>query len=385
MKRLFIGIAILTLLLIFVPINTHFFSDAPDKQETATQVEPQTTKVRLAAFGDIMMHTPQIQSGNLGNGKYDFRKFFKEIKPYIEKADIAVGNLELTLAGPSKPYSGYPLFNAPDEIVDALKDAGVDAVSTANNHAMDTGVPGVIRTYQVVKEKGIEPFGTAPSEEERKPLIIEKNGIKFGFLAYTEHTNGNPVPKDKPYLINRINIDQIKKDIKKAREMGAEFVCVSLHWGQEYMRQPNDFQKETAKKVLEAGADAILGSHPHVLQRIEKVNVGGKEKLLIYSLGNFISNQFDPYTDEGVIVYFDVEKDPKTKEVKLTNVSFLPTFVHKYSENGKPQYVIIPEETAEPVNLPKYPGLTESKWQEAYQHTYDTIRETEAIPAFASK
>lgn len=383
MKRLFIGIAILTLIFVFTPVDTNFFSDAPAKEEIPMQAE--VSKVRIAAFGDIMMHNPQIESGKLDNGKYDFRKFFKEINPYIEKADIAVGNLELTLAGPSQPYSGYPRFNAPDEIVDALKDAGVDAVSTANNHAMDTGVLGIIRTYQVVKEKGIKPFGTAPSEKERKPLIIEKNGIKIGFLAYTEHTNGNPVPQNKPYLVNRIDVNQIKKDIQTARQMGAEFVCVSLHWGQEYMRQPNEFQKETAKKVLESGADAILGSHPHVIQHIEKVKVGGKEKLLIYSLGNFISNQSDPYTDEGVIVYFDVEKDPKTNEVKLANVSFLPTFVHRYIENGKSQYVIIPEETAEPVNLPNYPGLKESKWKEAYQHTFEIIRETDAIPAFSSK
>ncbi|SDY99359.1 CapA family protein [Thermoactinomyces sp. DSM 45892] len=389
MKRIIsIITAILTVILfvIFFPfgkaaISPESNSDLPSKSE---QKETAPSKLQIAAFGDIMMHTPQIKAGALGGNNYDFRSFFKEVKPYISQADIAIGNFEMTLAGPSKPYSGFPQFNAPDQIVDALKDSGVDVVSTSNNHAMDTGADGAIRTHKVVNERGIKTTGTSPSAEKRKPLIVEKNGIKVAFLAYTELTNGIPVPSDKPYLVNLIGDGTgIAKDIAQAKKEGAELVCVSLHWGVEYQRKPNESQKSIAEKVFKAGADVIFGSHPHVLQPMEKMNVDGKEKYIIYSMGNFVSNQKDPYTDEGIIVYVDLEKDPKTNEVKLKKFSFLPTFVYKYNANGKQQYAIIPTPTQEATSLP-YPGLSASKWKSVWNNTVSHVSPSEAIPVYAN-
>jgi poly-gamma-glutamate synthesis protein (capsule biosynthesis protein) len=342
---------------------------------------PQT--VRIAAVGDIMLHSPQIKAGLRPDGSYDFRPFFKEVKLYLSSADLAVGNLETTLGGPGHSYSGYPRFNSPDSLVDAVKDAGFDLVSTANNHAMDTGEQGVIRTYQVITQKGLKPFGTAPSADLQKPVLVNKNSITFAFLAYTQMTNGIPVPK--PYLVNRINLPQIQKDIAAARKAGAEFVCVYLHFGIEYQREPNDYQVKTAHQVLEAGADVVFGDHPHVLQPLERVKVNGKEKLIIYSLGNFVSNQTDPYTDEGVILYVDVVKDPAKHETTLKNISFLPTFVLHYPSGGKTQLVVIPIETKNLSTLPKYPGISMVKLQTVFTHTEQKLQEKTVIPTFSLK
>jgi poly-gamma-glutamate capsule biosynthesis protein CapA/YwtB (metallophosphatase superfamily) len=382
------------LLLLFVPFpSVDLFKDhhssrphqSPKKSLPRNDIPPEPKTVRVAAFGDIMMHSPQIRSGLRPDGSYDFRPFFNEVKPYIQAADIAIGNLETTLAGKSKPYSGYPRFNSPDELISALADAGVDIVSTANNHAMDTGEKGVIRTYQTVNQKGIQTTGTAPSPEKRQAAFLKKNGITLAFLAYTKSTNGLPVPKDKPYLINRINREQIAKDIKEAREQGADFVCVSLHFGVEYQRHPDSFQKKTARQALEDGADVILGSHPHVLQPMEKVMINGKEKWIIYSMGNFISNQPGPYTDEGVILYFDVIKDPVKQQTVLKNVSFLPTYVHKYKQNGKRQYIIIPMENRQPDKLPLYPGISMAKWRTVWDHAQKQMKVKGSFPTFSLK
>lgn len=373
-------ITIVTICL-FIPFDLFDFNEDPKSPEEKKESQPSI--VKIAAFGDIMMHGPQIKSGAKSDGSYDFNSFFQEIKPYLLSADLAIGNFETTLAGPEKGYKGYPQFNAPDQIVDALKNIGIDLVSTANNHSMDTGVQGVKRTYKTLKEKGILPVGTAPSPQERVPTIVKKNGITFAFLAYTEHTNGLPVPQDQPYLVNQIDSDQIREDIQKSKALGAEFVIVSLHFGMEYQRKPNEKQIQIAHQSLQDGADVVLGSHPHVLQRMEKVNMQGKEKLIIYSMGNFISNQFMPYTDEGVVLYFDVFKDPKTQKVQVKNVSYLPTLVHKYQKAGKNKYVVLPLESDPPKTKHDYPGLSLTRWQQAFSNTVQLMKEKGSFPVYS--
>lgn len=352
-----------------------FFSSAGNFPQSKVKEDRQ--KIRLAATGDIMLHSPQVTSGQQRDGSYDFSSFFKEIKPYVSAADLSIANLEVSLGG-RPPYSGYPRFNSPDEIIDAVRDAGFSIVSTANNHAMDMGVSGVKRTYQVVNQKGIMTVGTASSAEDRKATLVTKKGIKLAFLAYTESTNGLPVPE--PYLINKINLGQIDLDIKEAKNKGADFIIVSLHFGTEYQRVPNGYQRQTAQHVFESGADVILGSHPHVIQPMKKLKVNGKDKFIIYSMGNFVSNQTDLYTDEGIIVYIDIEK--QNGKTTLKHVSYLPTFCHRYRKNGKSQYVVIPVEKQLPTQLPRYPGLTQRKWTEAYNHTYHQITSNELFSVF---
>jgi poly-gamma-glutamate capsule biosynthesis protein CapA/YwtB (metallophosphatase superfamily) len=340
------------------------------------------SKVTIAAIGDVIVHESQLQAGKRGN-HYDFNGFFQAVKPYLSATDLTVANLETTLAGPSKPYSGYPNFNTPDEILDAVQYSGIDILTTANNHAYDTGEKGVIRTHLTIKKKGFLTTGTAPSHGERKGVLVEKNGIKIGFLAYTEQVNGTPSLDNKSYLINRINPKLITKDIQELKQQGAESVVVSLHWGTEYQLIPNDFQKETALKVFQAGADVILGSHPHVLQPIEKMIVNGKEKLIIYSMGNFISNQSDPHTDEGVIIYFDVKRNQKNGQISVSSTSFLPTVVNKYKKDGILQYLIVPLPTKEPANLSNFPRLTRKKWESAWSNTEAMMTKNDAFPVFS--
>lgn len=386
LKKVLLGIlaiiAVVSVCLL-IPFDIFDFTDDPNRQEK--REKPQPSIVKIAAFGDIMMHGPQIKSGAKLDGGYDFNSFFQEVKPYLTSVDLAIGNFETTLAGPEKGYKGYPQFNAPDQIVDALKNTGVDIVSTANNHSMDTGVQGVKRTYKTLKQNGILPVGTAPSPEKRVPTIVKKNGITFAFLAYTEHTNGLPVPEDQSYLVNRIDSKQIAEDIKKSKALGAEFVIVSLHFGMEYQRTPNEKQIQVAHQTLQDGADVVLGSHPHVLQRMEKVKVQGKDKLIIYSMGNFISNQFMPYTDEGVILYFNVLKDPNTQKVQLRDVSYLPTMVHKYPKAGKQKYVVLPMESETPKTKNNYPGLSLEKWKQAFSNTVQLMKEKGSFPVYSTQ
>lgn len=340
------------------------------------KAEENTQVVRIAATGDIMLHSPQIASGRQRDGSYDFSAFFKEIKPYFSSADLSIANLEVSFGG-KEPYSGYPRFNSPDQLVDAVRDGGINIVSTANNHAMDMGAVGLKRTYQIVNEKGIKTVGTAPSTQDRKATVVTKKGIKIAFLAYTESTNGFPIPK--PYLLNKIDPAQIDKDIKEVQAQGVDFVVVSLHFGKEYQRVPNEYQRKIAQHVFESGADVILGSHPHVIQPMKKLKINGKERFIIYSMGNFISNQTDPYTDEGIIVYLDVEK--KKGETTLKNISYLPTLCHRYRSNGKSKYVVVPIEKRLPTALPLYPGITHKKWTQTYDHTHQ-LTSSELFPVF---
>ncbi len=348
------------------------------ENQAANPVDTTPKKVQIAATGDIMMHDWQIIGGKQEDGTYDFSHFFPKIKPYLSKADVAIGNFEFTLRG-KEPYKGYPLFNAPDSVVDALKDAGMDMVSTANNHSMDGGVEGVKRTYRVLNEKGILTNGTAPSKEERKPTIFEKNGIKIAFISYTEMTNGIPVPKS--YLVNQIKkLKQLKEDIATAKEQGAEFIMVALHFGEEYLRSPNEYQRKVAKEVLESGADVIIGNHPHVLQRMEKVNMDGKDKLIIYSLGNFISYQVKEHTDESAIVYFDIVKDSSGK-VQVGDVSFLPILTYKKRYHVE----VVPMTSEEKPDEFDDLDITKKKWRTSYKNIVEVLNRKQEFPLYSAE
>jgi poly-gamma-glutamate synthesis protein (capsule biosynthesis protein) len=322
--------------------------------EELGQPEP-TAEERLAvitigAVGDIMGHMPQVNAAyNRELDSYDFRDNYVHVKEIFQSADIVVGNLETTLAGRERVFSGYPKFNTPDELADALAGAGFDVLSTANNHSLDRGEQGVLRTLEVLRDRGLVPVGTASSEEERNALVIlEKNNIKAGFLAYSYGTNGIPIPPGKGYLVNLIDESQMAEDIARLKA-DADVVVVSMHWGNEYARQPNARQKELAQQLVGWGADIILGSHPHVLQPMEFIEAfddGGELRrgFVIYSLGNFISNQRDRYRDSGVILLVDVMKNLHTGKVELAQVSYIPTWVHKYYLNNKWNFRILPVE-----------------------------------------
>lgn len=307
---------------------------------------PENPTVTIDAVGDIMMHEGQIWSGyDREADTYDYSEFFQDIKHEISSADIAMANLETTLAGKESKFTGYPRFNSPDELADALKDAGFDVVVTANNHCLDRGEKGAVRTIDVLEQKGLMPIGTSRTEEERGEVAVKEiNGIKIAFLAYTYGTNGNPIPKDKPYLVNLTDEDVILKDLARAGE-SADAVVVYLHFGQEYQRDASDQQKQLARLLLEKEADVVIGSHPHVTQPGEWVSVTGAggetfRKYVAYSLGNFISAQRFPHTEEGMILRITLEKDLKSSRTIIKDVKEIPTWVDKFKRDGRMRYVV---------------------------------------------
>jgi poly-gamma-glutamate synthesis protein (capsule biosynthesis protein) len=317
--------------------------------DTVAQPKSYTTEATLMAVGDIMMHGSQIKSGfNSQTKSYDFQVFFNDVKSIISQADWAIANLETPLAGASAKYTGYPMFNAPAELADAIKSAGFNILTTTNNHSLDRGEKGVLKTLEHLQARDLLAVGTANSvANANKILMVEKEQIKMAILAYTYGTNGIPIPKGKNYLVSLINEPQIVKDILRARKEGADIVTVALHFGTEYQRQPNQEQKKLVSQLVKAGADIILGSHPHVVQPYEIFELTGekgkkRKAVAIYSMGNFISGQRGNYKDLGVIFQVNLEKQFPDKTVTITDVKTIPTWVQRYTDNGKMQYRVLP-------------------------------------------
>ncbi|SHM27054.1 poly-gamma-glutamate synthesis protein (capsule biosynthesis protein) [Caldanaerovirga acetigignens] len=320
--------------------------ESPSLKEPDNTAVEESKRVTLVAVGDVMMHIGQIWSGYDEEKKvFDYSGFFEKVRDVIDGADIAMANLETTMAGPEEVFTGYPRFNSPDEIADALKYAGFDIIFTSNNHSMDRGEKGVIRTIKVLKDRGLVPVGTNETKEDRNNLTIkEVNGIRLAFLAYTYGTNGIPLPKEKAFLVNLIDEDVILKDIKAARE-SADAIVLYLHFGQEYSKEPTKNQRILAQKLILAGADLIVASHPHVVQPgewIEIENPSGKltKKYIAFSLGNFISAQNFPHTDEGVILKVTLEKGNNGDSISIVDLEEIPTWVSKYKEKGRMKYVV---------------------------------------------
>jgi poly-gamma-glutamate capsule biosynthesis protein CapA/YwtB (metallophosphatase superfamily) len=317
--------------------------------------EPTVREATLIAVGDIMVHSPQLPAYYDTKAKrYVFDPWFAQVKPILQSGDWVFGNVETPLAGQDLKYSGYPRFNAPAELADALVGAGFQIVSTVNNHSMDRGFPGVIRTLANIRKAGLIPVGTATDENDGNRITIEeRNGIRMGFLAYTYGTNGIPIPKDKPFAINLIDEAVIREDIAELRGEGADVVTVSLHFGLEYHRMPSEEQTRFAHDLIAAGADIILGSHPHVVQPYEYVHVPGSESadgldhdgVVIYSLGNFISNQSGDWKDVGLIFGVNVKKTEQadgTSFIEVGPVKTTPTWVHIETIRKLRHYTIIP-------------------------------------------
>ncbi|MFW5435694.1 CapA family protein [Paenibacillus apiarius] len=316
---------------------------------TEHSVKPYSLSGKLLAVGDIMMHSPQFPAYvNKKTGKYDFNSYFSQVKPILESADWCWANLETPLLGGEKVYTGYPMFNAPPELADALKYAGFNIVTTANNHVLDRREKGALRTLEVLKDRGFVTKGTSASLwESEQVTMLEKNGIQLGILAYTYGTNGIPLPKKKPYLVSLIDEERMIQDIKKAKEAGADIVAIALHFGNEYETKPNQQQIQLARTLVQAGADIILGSHPHVLQPYERVTVQDadghtRDGIIIYSLGNFISNQTGDGKDIGVIFGVEIVKHMPEGRIELKEITAEPTWVHIDGPREKRKYRVLP-------------------------------------------
>ncbi len=295
----------------------------------ATPEFSQTRTVSLSAVGDILIHSRVYNSVESSEG-YDFDPMLKKVKPYLEQADITVANSESIVGGSEIGLSSYPSFNSPFEVGDALKDAGVDLVTMANNHTLDRGIPAIESAIAYWDGIGMERTGAYLSPEERnQPTLMTVNDITFSFLAYTYGTNGIPVPAGKEYMVNLIDKELIKSDLQQAKEL-SEVVVLNLHFGEEYHPLPNAYQKDLAKFAAENGADIILGHHPHVLQPPEWIETAdGRQVFVIYSLGNFLSGQRGMPKQIGTILTLDIEKQikPQSSEISIKNPTFTNTFV----------------------------------------------------------
>ena len=309
------------------------------------------TKITMSVIGDIMCHNSQYVDAFDGN-TYNFSYVFEDIKDYINSADISIGNLETTFAGAKKGYSNYPRFNTPEQLAQNLKDFGIDVVSTANNHSMDTNYDGIVSTLNYLDEAGIAHTGTSRSVEEQNTILVKDvNGIKIAFLSFTYGTNGIPVKAEHDYSVNLISDDFILEQLELAKEQNPDLICVSMHWGVEYQNKQNSEQERLANLLFTNGADIILGSHPHVLQPMEKKTITledgtTKDCFVIYSLGNFMSGQTKERTRNSIILNIELTKSGETDKTSIGSISYIPIYMYKNTSKSKQKYLVMDIEKA---------------------------------------
>lgn len=349
-------------------------TEEPTEPETTVPVpEHVVTTASLGAMGDLLMHKPifsdQYNAEVYQGGTYNFTSVFQHLAPALKENDVNVANLETTLAGPNKPYSGFPNFNCPDTIVDYARDAGFSMLLTANNHCFDTGMDGYLRTLEVTKAAGVETLGTMTGPEDPKFIVKDINDIKIGMLCYTYETtdgkgsypglNGLPMYGGSYDMINTFvptapqkMYDEVALYIQQMKSQGADAVVMFIHWGVEYQIKENDSQRAIAQELCNLGVDVLIGGHPHVVQPmslVESTNGSDHKMVCIYSLGNAVSNQrvgaselFPPqgYTEDGALfsVMFEKYSDGK---VYLAETNVIPTWVNLRT-SGQRIYSILP-------------------------------------------
>ena len=318
------------------------------ENDTTTQIlttdSLQTDTLSLLFAGDLMQHQRQINAARTATGGYDYSSYFEYVKDEIQSADFAIANLEVTLGG--KPYKGYPAFSAPDEYLTAIHNAGFNVLITANNHSLDRGRKGLERTIQLIDSLKIPHAGTYLNAEEREnkyPLLLEKKGFRIAILNYTYGTNGIPVTP--PNIVNYIDTTIISKDIEASKTLNPDAIIACMHWGIEYQSLPDKEQKFLTYWLLQKGVNHIIGCHPHVVQPIEvrEDSLTNEKHLVVYSLGNYISNMSARRTDGGLMVKMELVKDSTTR---LNHCEYSLVWTARPIQSGKKNHQLLP------INLP---------------------------------
>ena len=318
------------------------FLGAGAELEPAPTLEPIQTlcSARIRAVGDLMVHTRQLSLARQSDGSYDFHSQYALIADSLADADYTFANLETTIGKyRNMDYSGFPMFNTPESLLDAVRDAGVDFLTLANNHMLDRYFEGLVNTVNNVEQYGFDFGGANRSPEERDAArVIEVNGIGIGVLCYTQMTNGmesycnaNAVE----YGVNYLRKANFAADVQKLRDAGADVVIALPHWGEEYKRKPEGNTVALAKLLIASGVDVILGSHPHMVQpvRFEEAEAADgalRRGLVAYSLGNFISNMTKRYTDSGIILEFTIQ-ERQDGGFDIENVGCVPVYCWRSS------------------------------------------------------
>ena len=306
---------------------------------------PDYDSLRILLMGDIQQSAYQIATAYDDKSKhYDYDGCFYYVQPMLGISDLTIANLCTNFAG--KPYTGGYQCSAPDEFAMTMKQAGINMLLTANDHSADYGIPGMERTNKLLDSLQMYHTGTFKNEDERSkyyPAIIERNGFRVAVLNYTVAANHL---LSAPAIVNIAEKEVIKKDLVRTRELHPDYCIVYFNWGTEYQRYPNLEQKDLAKVCFEGGADLVVGSHPHVMQRIEEMEYfsNGMEKtgLVAYSLGTFYSDIDRRYSDGAAMLDIIIAKNKHTKEVNLAAYGFIPTYNIKVDANGKKLPVVVP-------------------------------------------
>jgi poly-gamma-glutamate synthesis protein (capsule biosynthesis protein) len=282
----------------------------------------------LVAAGDNLFHETIVKAFK-GEESYNFDPVYEIVKPIIAGADLAFINQETVLGRESFGYSGYPRFNTPRVLAKNLAGAGFDIINQANNHIMDKGEEGIRDTIAAWDElPGMIYLGIHRSREERegRKIVIEKNGIRTGFLAYSYGTNGLSLPRDKPYLVSLTDRQTMAAEIGALRPL-CDFLVVSMHWGEEYTLEPVAGQIELAEFLAKQEVDLVIGHHPHTLQPQSSIpRPGGKEMLCFYSLGNFMSSQTRTDTLFGGLMYVKLSK--QDRNITIADTGIIPVVTH---------------------------------------------------------
>lgn len=330
-------------------------SPVPSPSPTPSPTPAPTRKVKLQFAGDVLLHSNPVKAAKTGTNTYDFTPFFTEISSYMD-GDLVICNVEtpIDVNGENASLSSYPMFNAPYEILPALKELGFNLCVNANNHSFDKGFDGLVATRASFGRAGLDFVGTYETQEQYdKYKIIDVGGIKVGVIAYTDSLNGldTVVPESKrSFAVRKFSsettedVPGIIADMDACRAAGAEFIILSLHWGAEYQNNPSDTQKEIARLLCEGGADIIMGNHAHCVQPIVWLpGKDGRESLCMYSLGNFFADQINmdppvPKTQYSMLVSVSLTRDDAGKVV-FDGVEYLPTYTYRYqAEESSKKY-----------------------------------------------
>lgn len=419
-RRIFLSLCVVVLISIIslITFAVKMLVKKPDTKSpssstpTASQTEKvdrsesnvyKETTATVISTGDVMVHSTQLDGALVkSTGEYDFSAFFKEVSKYFKSADLAIANLEVTFGGnQSGKYSGYPAFNTPDSLADVIKESGISLLLTSNNHSYDTGLFGLKRTVQVLKQKGIEFTGTKEAETDSTYVVKDVNGIKIGIADYTYETqgslegrkylNGGIIAEEANSLINSFSYQRLdlfyseaKGIIENMEKDGAEYIVFYMHWGEEYQLTANNWQKNIAQKLSDLGVNMIIGSHPHVVQPIELITASDNshKTVCLYSTGNCVSNQrqelMSPecttgHTEDGMLFSYTLKR-AKNGDVSLSALNLIPTWVNKYKGGSGYQYTVYPLESADAgSSVYGLDSTASAKSAKSYQRTRDIV------------
>lgn len=334
-------------LIVFFCLVNYVFNSLCAQTENIVKDSTDTSKTLSLLFvGDFMGHMDQIKAAyNINTKEYNYDSCFSKIKPILSDADFTIGNLEVTLG--VKPYSGYPKFSSPPAFAEGIKNAGIDLLTTANNHSCDKNKLGLEKTITILDSLNIGHTGTFINNEEKNKspaYIINKNGFKIAVINYTYGTNG--IEPTNPNIVNYLKKETIKRDVEIIKSnIKPDLIIAYVHWGYQYKDLPNDEQKNFFSYFKSLGVNIVIGSHPHVLQPMkwqQSVSDSIPENLVVYSLGNFISHQRTFPRDGGAIFKMVLEKKDTEKKVKIKNANYFLTWVYEPIINGEKKYYVLP-------------------------------------------